>query len=108
MASVAEPQGGRLPQPNGRLRGPRSSPYLRPEHALGGDMSVGNDSREPSGRSTGRRFFFPSIASFAEAKRMARRAAIVGFVFAGMYLIGIFFTLAGYSPLTGTLDPEIA
>ena len=55
-----------------------------------------------------RSMLFMPITTFAEAKRVARRAVIVALVFAAMYVIGIVVTLQGVSPITGQYDPEIA
>lgn len=65
----------------------------------------------PRRESTGapkRSFLFNPIATFADAKRVARRAAIVALLFAAMYVIGIVVTRRGISPISGQYDPEIA
>jgi hypothetical protein len=55
-----------------------------------------------------RSLLFNPIATVADAKRVARRAAIVALLFAAMYVIGIVVTQRGISPITGQYDPEIA
>jgi hypothetical protein len=54
-----------------------------------------------------RSLLFVPIATFAEARRVARRAAIVALIFAAMYVIAIYVTMQGFSPISGQRDPEI-
>lgn len=74
-------------------------------------MPIEDESRAgagAAGRPKSRSLLFVPIAAFAEAKRVARRATIVALLFAGMYVVGIYVTLQGISPITGQRDPEIA
>jgi class 3 adenylate cyclase len=61
-----------------------------------------------AGRPRTRSLLFTPIVSFAEAKRVARRAAIVALIFAVMYVIGTVISLLGISPITGQRDPGLA
>jgi hypothetical protein len=73
-------------------------------------MPIEDESRIGSGASTrarSRALLFRPITTFPEARRVARRAAIVAFIFAAMYVIAIYVTMQGFSPISGQRDPEI-
>jgi hypothetical protein len=73
-------------------------------------MPIEDQSRTVTGatsRPRTRSLLFVPIATFAEAKRVARRAAIVALMFAAMYVIAIYVTMQGFSPISGQRDPEI-
>jgi len=74
-------------------------------------MPIQNEPQSGAGaaaRPKTRSMLFVQVASFADAKRIARRAAVVALIFAVMYVVGIFATMQGISPITGQRDPETA
>jgi hypothetical protein len=103
-------QGDRLPQAATSSPCWRILPPVSSTEDGGSSMPIEDQSRTVTGATSKprtRSLLFVPIATFAEAKRVARRATIVALIFAGMCVMGIYVTLQGISPITGQRDPEI-